>query len=390
VVKSSSGGSRNFFRWSGKKMSKSHANVAVLTQQDSIISQDQSTCSSVGDVDIAAFQRELINLPTFVMDTPPVDVSPVFSRCSSVPENLTGRNRSSSALGGSSGKLDAFAVDADSPEHTMAATARFVLSGGLNSSGDTLGEDSLCSSDALVRITTTDADDIDKHKPKRRRRKHIQHIQQTETDIDSPAGAELTNIVVHFEAPSSPQPSTTSSQSPEGTTFQFPAIPPPPPPSTITAAATLPTSTTTSVVAPLQPPLVSATTPSGTVINTNFLSPHQEYGFSSYGLPGPTSTSSTAHSPASTSSTNTALHSPLATVSERTSTHTLKGSVVATPCDIPVQHRGVLKVREPVVVLHLFYHYICPNGLCLEQPVCFSSCAAHYLIKQSVLNGCHI
>ena len=311
-VKSSS--SRTFFRWPSKKrLSKSHANVAVLSHQDSLASQDPSTSSSAGDVDIAAFQRELINLPTFVMDTPPVDVSPVFSRCSSVPENLAGRSKSGALRG--SGKLGVLGVDTDS-EHTL-ATAEFVLNGSSRGNGGAGGDGWKSvggrgtGTGSLVTITTTNMDySSDEPQP----------VVSGSSDVESPGGeagaAELTNIVVHFEAPSSPQPST-SSQSPDATMFQFPPLPHLPgatSPTTTTAAATI-----------------------GTTCNSNFLSPHQEYGVSSFGLPGPC---------VSTSSTHTTLHSPLTTVSERTSTHTLKGSVVAAACEIPVQHRGVLKVLE--------------------------------------------
>ena len=301
-VKSSS--SRTFFRWPSKKrLSKSHANVAVLSHQDSLVSQDPSTSSSAGDVDIAAFQRELINLPTFVMDTPPVDVSPVFSRCSSVPENLAGRTKSSVLRG--SGKLAVFGVDTDS-EHNL-ATAEFVLNGSSRGGGAVEGWESAgqAGTGSLVTITTTN---MDYAADEPLQQQQLQNV--VSSDVESPGeGAELTNIVVHFEAPSSPQPST-SSQSPDATMFQFPPLPHPAAP----ASATSPTTT-----------------------SSNFLSPHQEYCASSFGLPGPS---------VSTSSTHTALHSPLTTVSERTSTHTLKGSVVATPCEIPVQHRGVLKVLE--------------------------------------------
>ncbi|KAL8616522.1 hypothetical protein ACOMHN_036554 [Nucella lapillus] len=284
--------SRTFFRWSSKKrLSKSHANVAVLTQQDSLASQDQSTSSSVGDVDIAAFQRELINLPTFVMDTPPMDVSPVFSRCSSVPENLAARNsKPGSTVGGSSGKLEAFEEDTDS-EHN-APLAKFVLS------EDGAERLSLHGGhpESLVTITTTNMD-------------YASDDQGGPSDVDSPTGegeGGVANIVVHFEAPSSPQPSTTS-QSPDAVHFQFPP-----------ASALPPTSAS------------SPTT------HNNFLSPHQEYGATTFGFPGPSVSSST----------HTMVQSPLTVVSDRASVCTLRPAGSTATSDIPAEHRGVLKVFE--------------------------------------------
>lgn len=276
---------RTFFRWSSKKrLSKSHANVSSLAHRDSLVSQPPSSASSANDVDIAAFQRELINLPTFVMDTPPIDVSPVFSRCSSVPENLAGRSKSPQ-VGGSSGKLDSAGVETESEQNLT--KAKFVLGGvpmGNCHHHGTTG--------SLVTITTTDMD-------------YNKDESAVVSDVDSPADG-LTSIVVHFEAPSSPQLST-SSQSPDAMVFNFPSIPSPNQP-------TMPTS--------------------------NFLSPHQEYGASSYGLPGPERSVTSA-------STHTVTHACSPT-SDRTlaSSVTHKSSVVSVPCEVPVQHRGVLKVFE--------------------------------------------
>lgn len=271
--------SRTFFRWSGKKrLSKSQANIATLVHRDSVVTQSTTSTSSTDDVDIAAFQRELINLPTFVMDTPPVDVSPVFSRCSSVPENLASRNKSN-VLGGSSGKLESFGMETDSENNLAAAT--FMLGGSINNTNAV--------TESLVTITTTDMD-------------NITNESTMISEVESPPGG-ATNILVHFEAPSSPQLST-SSQSPD-TVFHFPTIP----------------------SIPLQ-------TLPGTTSN-NFLSPHQEYTVSVSGIPGPL-----AAVPCPAVQT-------VSPASDRVvALHTPKTHVTTTPCELPMQHRGVLKVFE--------------------------------------------
>ena len=80
-IKGSNSKSR-FFHLSKKHLCKSQSNVSNH-HHDSITSLDEETklvvhTPSESDIDIVAFQRELINLPTFVMDTPATDVSPIF------------------------------------------------------------------------------------------------------------------------------------------------------------------------------------------------------------------------------------------------------------------------------------------------------------------------
>lgn len=181
--------SRKLFRWPSKKrLSKSNVNVSV-THRDSVCSQlsqvssKPSSISSTPDIDIAAFQRELINLPTFVMDTAMSDISPVFSRSSSVPENLSCRVVSSSSV---EETLYSITTDNFASDHGLCNKA-------ILPSGQVL--DSLCKSTSAVTITATNMGSG-----------------MINTDEDFP-DTSLTNIVVRFEPPSSPLGSS-SSQSP--------------------------------------------------------------------------------------------------------------------------------------------------------------------------------
>ncbi|XP_041369675.1 1-phosphatidylinositol 4,5-bisphosphate phosphodiesterase epsilon-1-like [Gigantopelta aegis] len=186
---------RRFIHWPSKKrMSKSQASMAVV-HQDSISSQisnmsdpNESPCSTP-DMDIVAFQRELINLPTFVMDTPPTDVSPVFSRSSSVPDNLTHHLTPSPSQDTISQHL---------PSDDEKVVARSV--------------ERICDLGSVVTITKTDADTNED--------KAV--TSHSNLDVDS-VGETTANIIVHFEAPNSPQLSN-SSQSPQHT-FDYPSPP---------------------------------------------------------------------------------------------------------------------------------------------------------------------
>lgn len=214
------------FRWPSKKrLSKSHANVSSA-HRDSIVSQssvsDQKDMSSplTPEIDIAAFQRELINLPTFVMDTPATDVSPVFSRSSSVPENLACRTNASESLLGQGSQVGSQKQLSKSEFSSEAAVTRLVNS--------------------VVTITTTDMD-----VPIQPSLVYTQGDRSSDTALES-----MTNIVVHFEAPASPLASS-ASQSPQG--FEFP---PPPQPSTLSVTQKL-----TEKTASAQPSATTSTPP---------------------------------------------------------------------------------------------------------------------------------
>ncbi|CAL1528799.1 unnamed protein product, partial [Lymnaea stagnalis] len=289
--------SKKLFRWPSKKrLSKSQVNVQMV-HQDSVVSGGQLTsgsCSeaSTPEVDIAAFQRELINLPTFVMETPPVDVSPVFSRSSSVPENLASRHRSN-LINSSTGQLHVHTdvVDAKHSPHSPSRPTFIFPSTPITSGTLKAG--------SMVTITTTDVVTSVSTPiyPAVKSRHHSSTPQSTDTPV---AGAAIT---VHFEAPSSPNPST-SSQSPQ-TQFEFPSIPP----STGFANHLS--------VKPEYPPIAS-------------LSPLQQQ--------------STTH----TSLSTPVLYSPGPDHrSSSTSAAVSNASSVTTPsCEISFQHRGVLRVME--------------------------------------------
>ncbi|XP_071091113.1 1-phosphatidylinositol 4,5-bisphosphate phosphodiesterase epsilon-1-like [Haliotis cracherodii] len=274
--------SRKLFRWPSKRvLSKPQANVS-LPRRDSVssdlsqMSQKDSNSSSAPDMDLVALQRELTNLPTFVMDTPPVDVSPVFSRSSSVPENLAHRTRSS-PLNGSAGYLASVsALDGDEGQS--------LVKSGLVTPGPCSTEH-IYDTGSLVTIMTTD---IDSHA----------NVTFCGPEQDNDSITDIPNIKVHFETPSSPQPSS-ASQSPQH--FEYPS-----------------------------PPHSSGF--------ANHLSPHLEqtgHTAQHYLFPAPSAQSS----------------SPSPAPSDRThsSTGTVKSvsPISTTPiCEIPLNHRGILKVIE--------------------------------------------
>ncbi|ESO98393.1 hypothetical protein LOTGIDRAFT_159199 [Lottia gigantea] len=199
--------SKKLFRWPSKRrLSKPSIVHQQSVHRDSIVSIDDEFVSkepeSLGqDVDIVAFQRELINLPTFVMETPPVDISPVFSRSSSVPDNLACRT----------GRTDTVTINGS---FSQIAISGMDLESNLDQSKNAIvtppqSLDHLVTG-SLVTITTTDCDN------------NINNIPMDSLDdSDSLVDNVPTNIVVHFEAPSSPQPST-GSQSSQHVVFEYP------------------------------------------------------------------------------------------------------------------------------------------------------------------------
>ena len=268
---------KKLFRWPSKKrLYKSQANVQIV-HQDSFVSGGGQVTSgtpseaSTPEVDIVAFQRELINLPTFVMETPQIEGSPVFIRSSSVPENLASRHRSN-IINSSTGQLHVHTDIAD-VKHSPTRPSFIFPSpthGRTNSSGIKAG--------SMVTITTTDVGGGNErvlHSPlasshvrssvsssvlpggSQRTRSICGQNSDPLSNISRPskssaftfsgnamtaldngatsgetasaaaaaaAAASETTITVRFEAPSSPNPST-SSQSPQ-THFDFPNIPP--------------------------------------------------------------------------------------------------------------------------------------------------------------------
>ncbi|GFR82896.1 1-phosphatidylinositol-4,5-bisphosphate phosphodiesterase epsilon-1 [Elysia marginata] len=271
---------KKLFRWPSKKrLYKSQANVQIV-HQDSFVSGGGQVTSgspseaSTPEVDIVAFQRELINLPTFVMETPQIEGSPVFIRSSSVPENLASRHRSN-IINSSTGQLHVHTDMAEVKHSPTRPTFIFPspTHGRTHSSSIKAG--------SMVTITTTDVGGGNErilHNPLTSshvrssvsssmlpfgsHRNHSisgqpgDHLTNTSrlskssafpfngTTISSLDNAVTTGdvvsgttvaaaatvaspeptITVRFEAPSSPNPST-SSQSPQ-THFDFPNIPP--------------------------------------------------------------------------------------------------------------------------------------------------------------------
>lgn len=263
AIKSSS--SKKLFRWSSKKrLSKSHVNVSAV-HRDSVASQGSqlshkgSSSSSTPDVDVIAFQRELINLPTFVMDTPNADISPVFSRSSSVPDNLASR--------GGIPPLENNELVLQSTCNSTPPSALAIQSDQLPSLCDLV---SLPKSGSVVTITTTDVDSPS--------------LPTAQMDSDS-ADEKPTNILVHFEAPASPGGSSPS-QSPNHV-FEFPSLPTsssfninqlyPGRESALTSAANLsPTGTRPNQLAPNQLAIMSPTTssPSGSEKSPQSMAPY--------------------------------------------------------------------------------------------------------------------
>ena len=289
---------RRFIHWPSKKrMSKSQATMAAVVHQDSISSQisnmsdpnELSPCSTP-DMDIVAFQRELINLPTFVMDTPPptADVSPVFSRSSSVPDNLAHRLTPSPSQEG-------WVIGSHTPSSEN----------GDNNSGKmvTQSVERMCDAASVVTITKTDAD-ADECKstttsPMTTRSTH---------DAVPCSVAETTaaNIIVHFEAPNSPQLSN-SSQSPQHT-FDYPSP------------------------------------PQSSFLYNNHLSPgDQSGGAHNYLFPSQPSPAVSFGSPAPSSSDHTPLLPPPAGGAACVLRSNTMSSSIA---EMPSNHQGILKVIE--------------------------------------------
>jgi len=189
------GSKPKLFRWQSKKqLTKSQHSISagsLVNEDTSTMELDGATTGSSHDIDILAFQRELINLPTFVMDTP-LDVSPVFSRSSSVPENLAGRLNPTI---GSLGQLSA---------HN--SRKRLSKSG----CGSDQAMSSLVHSGSAVAITMTDPNHNDS----------VFFLPSEESTTDTPEDS-MANIIVHFDPPQSPLLSSASgSGSPHA--FEFP------------------------------------------------------------------------------------------------------------------------------------------------------------------------
>ncbi|KAH3786902.1 hypothetical protein DPMN_165017 [Dreissena polymorpha] len=190
------GSKPRLFRWQSKKLlSKSQVSVSAtnLTRENSLklkIEENEAETGSSRDVDIIAFQRELINLPTFVMDLP-LDVSPVFSRSSSVPENLAGR------LNPTLGSLCQLSAHS--------SRKRLSKSG----CGSDQAVSTLVHAGSAVAITMTDPNQNDS----------VFFLASDGSTTDS-----IANIIVHFDPPQSPIISSASgSGSPQ--TFEFPGLP---------------------------------------------------------------------------------------------------------------------------------------------------------------------
>ncbi|KAL4231816.1 hypothetical protein ACF0H5_009392 [Mactra antiquata] len=181
------------FRWQSKKLlSKSQMSISGLSvsQDDKVLVNTDDNQGISHDVDIIAFQRELINLPTFVMDTP-LDVSPVFSRSSSVPENLAGR------LNPTTGSL--CQLSTHSSRHRLSKSGC-----GSDQAVSTLGH----GGGSIVAITMTDVNHHDS----------VFYVPSEASTTDTPDDS-VANIIVHFDPPQSPLLSSASG-SPH--TFEFP------------------------------------------------------------------------------------------------------------------------------------------------------------------------
>ena len=189
--------SKIFSRWQYKKLlSASQVNVSNIqtpTLDDKIAKTDDIPVQASHDVDIIAFQRELINLPTFVMDTP-IDISPVFSRSSSVPENLAGR------LNPTSGSFCQLSMHSSGIRLSK------------NGCGSEQAVSTLVHTGSSVAITMTDVDHHDS----------VFFFPSDDLIADTP-DENVANIIVHFDPPQSPLLSSASSQSPKD--FDFPSPP---------------------------------------------------------------------------------------------------------------------------------------------------------------------
>ena len=183
------GSKPRLFKWQSKKhLSKSQVNVSV-SEDDSILAKLDIEHSPNHDVDILAFQRELINLPTFVMDTP-IDISPVFSRSSSVPDNLASR------LNPMAGSLCQLSTHSSRKRLSKSGHGSDIAVSALGHSGS-------------ITITKTDVDLRDSS---------LFFFPPGESTTDTPDES-IANIIVHFDPPQSPLLSS-ASQSPNA--FEFP------------------------------------------------------------------------------------------------------------------------------------------------------------------------
>ena len=183
------GSKPRLFKWQSKKhLSKSQMNVSV-SEDESILAKLDIEHSPKHDVDILAFQRELINLPTFVMDTP-IDISPVFSRSSSVPDNLASR------LNPMAGSLCQLSTHSSRKRLSKSGHGSDVAVSALGLSGS-------------ITITKTDVDHRDSS---------LFFFPPGESTTDTPDES-IANIIVHFDPPQSPLLSS-ASQSPQA--FEFP------------------------------------------------------------------------------------------------------------------------------------------------------------------------
>ena len=181
------GSKPKLFRWQSKKhLSKSQVSLTMSPDEPFVIKVEAK--ESNNDVDIVAFQRELINLPTFVMDTP-LDISPVFSRSSSVPENLAGR------LNPTLGSLCQISVHS--------SRKRLSKSG----CGSDQAVSSLVHAGSTVAITMTDPN----HK------NSVFFLPSEDSTTNTPDDS-MANIIVHFDPPQSPLLSSASG-SPHGFDF---------------------------------------------------------------------------------------------------------------------------------------------------------------------------
>lgn len=177
----------HLFAWQHRHLlSRSQGNVAIDSTDSAVVKDaetetNDSSSISTSDVDIMAFQRELINLPTFVMETP-TDVSPVFSRSSSVPDNLASRSSITDPIIGVSSDLNVLHRERGGSDHDVYKVPN---------------------SPSFVTIQTPD-------------KLHFDLIGESSSDSKENA---LSNIVVRFEPP--PSPISSASQSPQN--FEFPA-----------------------------------------------------------------------------------------------------------------------------------------------------------------------
>lgn len=298
-------GMSRLFHWPSKKhLCKSQSNVSSGGPDTANVSLDKtesksSVSSSVNDVDIIKFQRDLINLPTFVMDTPMNDVSPIFSRSSSVPENLASR------MSGN---------DSTTPDLSLYGSDHFHFQRSRNSedfeSAQALRK--VPHSPSMVTITTTDFTTSSVQGQGRL----ALSLQNSSTSTDG-VDDTMANVTVRFvEAP--PSPLSSASQSPQAFDFSVPYE-----------------NCKLTVNSNSIPSSNVQTIPSGATLNTgNFL------------IPSPTSAAS------STMSSNFSTGSPWSPSSPPQPIQSSNSAFT----DIPMTHRGVFSVIETWIS-------ICANDL---------------------------